>query len=176
MEADRRKNKGLGRWSFLENGPDNSGSPRRPPPSLWKSTCCPRRIPRPHRRQRLHGLRQELQATFPANSAKPTSKLPQRPCVTVSEKSAPRRDHLVDSAPSAEPETLSPSQRLKPLPTETARSLRVAAAARGRQKGQQPQIGKVQLFIPETCILSYLQQSALTAKKKFKSSGRSQAA
>ena len=59
------------------------------------------RIQRPDRRQQLDGLHQALKATFPANSAKPTSKLPRRPRVTLSKKSAPRRNGLVDGAPSA---------------------------------------------------------------------------
>ena len=44
----------------------------------------------------------------------------QRPRVTVSKKSKPRRDGLVDGAPSAEPETLSPSKRLYYHPTATS--------------------------------------------------------
>ena len=76
-------------------GPDNSGSTKPTASVIMAIKVLSMSNKTPDRRQPLDGLRQALQATFPANSAKPTSNLPQRPRVTMSEKSAPRRDGLV---------------------------------------------------------------------------------
>ena len=67
------------------------------------------------------------QGNLPGELGQAYIKLPQRPRVTVSEKSAPRRGGLVDGAPSAEPETLCPSQRREPHPTATGCSCSMGA-------------------------------------------------
>ena len=71
----------------------------------------------------------------------------------MSEKSAPSRDHLVNDAHSAEPETLCPSQRKVPDLTATGCGYSKRAA---KKRVSDLGSAKCRLFILQTYILSHL--------------------